>query len=121
MVWADEGLADYYRSLIPKWFDVNRPRWAPHITVVRTGVDTPSNLDAWGKYEGETAHFHYSPAVRFGKIYFWLNCISHQLEDIREELGLPMKMLPHPDDKSVWPIPPEGYKKFFHMTLANQK
>lgn len=113
VVQCDQGISDMYRSLIPKYYTVNRPRWPAHITVVRSYQETPTNLTAWGKYQGEQVEWFYEPHIRMGRQYFWLNTLCTRLEDIRVELGLPIR--------SEYTQPPEGFKKYFHMTIANQK
>jgi hypothetical protein len=111
-VLIDPGLADFYRSLIPKWIRVNRPMYPPHISVVRKEPVIP-NTDAWGKYDGEEVTFVYSNIIHSGKLYFWLNVFSKRLEEIRVELGLPVS--------SEFTRPPCGFEKCFHTTLANCK
>lgn len=109
----DKELARYYFSLIPKWYDINRPKWLPHVTVVRPIKETPIIFDAWGRYEGEKVEFQYDGTVYSGKVYFWLNVFCKRLEVIRAELGLEVS--------SPYTRPPEGYKKCFHSTIANMK
>ena len=109
----DPEISKYYYSLIPKWFDTNRPRWAPHVTVVRPIKEIPTIFDAWGKYEGELVNFQYDGSVYYGKVYFWINVFCKRLEEIRTELGLEVS--------SPYTRPPEGYKKCFHSTIANMK
>lgn len=108
---VDKGIADFYRSLIPKWIKVNSQMYAPHISVVRKEV--PANLDVWGKYEGEIINFLYENQVNNGIIYYWLNAFCIRLEKIRIELGLPVS--------SQYTLPPEGFTKCFHITIANEK
>lgn len=109
----DWELGRYYRSQIPKYIRVNAPRYPPHITVVRLGKEIPPNLKPWGKYKNERVEFFYEHYLHQGKIYFWLNVWCIRLEQIREELGLPVI--------SQYTIPPEGFKKCFHATIANMK
>jgi len=113
VVEVDQQLSDYYRSLIPKFVSTNRPRYSAHITVVRQEKETPVNLEHWGKYEGQEIEFFYSPIIQQGKVYFWLNTFCTKLEDIRLELGLPVV--------SQYTLPPEGFRKCFHCTIANMK
>ena len=110
---VDQGLADYYRSLIPKYHVTNRPRWHAHVTVVRSGKEAPVDLTHWGKYEGEKVDFVYDSTIHQGKVYYWLNIYCKRLEKIRKELGLPVV--------SMYTLPPEGFNKVFHMTIANCK
>lgn len=86
---------------------------AAHITVVRKEKEVPVRLEHWGKYEGQPVEFLYSPIVHCGKIYYWLHAFCKRLEDIRLELGLPVV--------SQWTLPPEGFRKAFHITIGNSK
>lgn len=113
VVEVDRGISQLAYALIPKWLPKQRPRWVPHITVVRTEKETPVNLEHWGKYQNQPVLFYYTSYIHEGKIYYWLNCFCNQLEDIRAELGLPVV--------SQYTLPPEGFKKCFHMTVANKK
>lgn len=110
---VDRGLADYYFSLIPPWLPKNKPRWLPHVTVVRAEKEVPLHPEFWKKYDGESLEFLYSPIVHQGHIYYWLHVYCVKLEDIRIELGLPAR--------SQFTLPPEGFRKSFHCTIANQK
>jgi hypothetical protein len=110
---VDQQLADYYRSLIPKYIWTNRPRWGAHITVVRQEKETPLYEEHWQKYDGQKVTFYYEPTIHSGRIYFWLNIFCKPLEEIRLELGLQVV--------SMYTIPPEGFKKCFHCTIANVK
>lgn len=113
IVEVDQGISDYYRSLIPKYIVANPPRYPAHITVVRSYKETPTNLEPWGKYEGEKVEFFYDPEIKSGRVFHWLNAFCKRLEDIRLELGLPVV--------SEYTLPPEGFVKCFHITVANQK
>jgi hypothetical protein len=108
----DQGIGLFYRSLIPKWYTVNTLRHRQHISVVRNEI--PSNLALWGKYEGERIEFEYDPYIHTdGKTYWWLNCFSKRLEEIKAELGLAL-------DNRIF-TPPEPYCKTWHTTIANMK
>jgi len=110
---VEQDLADYYRSLIPKWMPCQRPRWSAHITVVRQTKETPVHKENWWKYDGDVVDFIYSPFIHQGAVYYWLNVFSKRLEKIRQELGLPFY--------SQNALPPEGFKKYFHCTIGNLK
>lgn len=113
IVEVDQGLSDYYRTLLPKWFIVNRQRYGAHITVIRSECEIPVHMEHWRKYDEQPIEFFYEPAVKWGKVYYWLNIFCVKLEDIRLELGLPVV--------SEWTLPPEGFVKCFHMTIGNCK
>ena len=107
----DPGISMFYRSLIPKWYEVNGQAARPHITLVRRAK--PANTEPWGQYEGERVEFEYDPYIHTdGKTYWWLNCYSERLEQIAEELGMPL---------TNYTKPAKGYKKTWHTTIANQK
>jgi hypothetical protein len=110
---VDQGISDFYRSLIPKYYPVNKPMYPAHVTVVRAEKETPIHLEHWGKHEGERVLFKYSPIIGQGKVYYWLNIFCSRLEDVRLELGLPVV--------SEYTLPPEGFRKCFHCTIGNQK
>jgi hypothetical protein len=80
---------------------------------VRPEKEAPVNLEHWGKYEGEPLTFLYEPYVYEGTVYYWLNIWCVRLEEMRRELGLPVV--------SQFTLPPEGFTKCFHCTIANKK
>jgi hypothetical protein len=89
IVEADQGISDFYRRLIPKYHYVQPQYYSAHITVVRTDKETPTNMDAWGKYANEVIHFVYDPEIRTDGTYWYLDVQSDRIGEIREELGLP--------------------------------
>lgn len=113
VVEIDGELAAYYRALIPFWMSANKPRFAPHITVVRIHKEIPKILDVWNKYEGEKISFIYESFIYHDRNYYWLNIWCKRLEEIRQELGMPVT--------SPYTIPPDGFRKCFHCTIANKK
>jgi hypothetical protein len=102
---VDQGIADYYRRLIPKWIGVNPQRHQAHITVARTGLEVTPKPEKWGYYEGETVQFFYSGEIEFHDGYYYLRVESKRIDAIRRELGL----LQHFD-------PVKGH----HITVATQ-
>lgn len=109
----DQNLADYYRSLIPKYKPNNRQRYPAHVTIVRQTKELPTNIQFWNKYQGQEVKFLYNPEIQEGQVYYWINVYCQQLEEIRTELGLPVH--------SQFTMPPEGFKKHFHCTIGNKK
>ncbi len=107
---VDKGIVDLARSLVPKYYKLNKTRYEPHITVVRNEV--PSNIDYWRAHSGEIIAFDYSPIVKNDEIYWWLDVMCPRLTDIRTELGL--------DSTSKWSRPPDGLE-VFHITIGNTK
>jgi hypothetical protein len=109
----DQGISDFYRSLIPKAYGVQPQAWPAHITIVRKGKETPTKMDAWGKHEGRTIEFTYDTTIQTDGTYFWLNAWSEEVGDIREELGLPR----YRDDSAFGGVSRQEY----HITLGNVK
>lgn len=107
---VDNEICNYYRSLIPKYFQVRKPMYSSHISVVRNEV--PPNLYLWGKYQGVKISFEYEPFIYSDELYYWLNAYSSMLEDIRIELGL--------SNISNITMSPDRRCKF-HITLGNTK
>lgn len=89
IVSIDQGIADYYRSLIPKYYYVQPQKYRAHITVVRTNKETPTKFTAWGKHRDQKIAFQYDPYINCDGKYWFLDATSEQIGDIREELGLP--------------------------------
>ena len=110
---VNQEISNYYFSLIPKYYKVNRPRWPAHITLVRSGKEVPKNMAFWGVYEGKRIPFLYDPEIKSGTMYYWLNIWCKQFENMRFELGLPVV--------SQYAMPPLGFVKCFHCTIANIK
>jgi hypothetical protein len=113
IVEVDQDLANYYYSLIPKYYKIQKPRYKPHITVVRSGKEIPLYLKYWNKYQNDTIVFRYNYEIHNDKNYYWINVWSTELERIRHELGLPVS--------SRFTRPPTGFTKNFHCTIANTK
>lgn len=111
----DPEISKFYLSLIPKSNIVQPQAFPTHCTVVR--YEVPPNLEAWGLYEGEEIELLYDPYIFSGTIYWWLNCYSKRLEQIRAELGFALPAL-HPAD---WSIPEPEFEQCFHITIGNSK
>lgn len=104
---VDPEINRYARALIPPYLYPTRPRYEPHITVVRKEV--PQRLDMWGRFEGCDVPFAYDPVVDHDAKHFWLRCWSTFLLNVRKGLGLPL----------MTPLtkPPSG-EDCFHTTVA---
>ena len=106
IVAVDKGLADFYRSLIPKSVDLQLQRYTPHITVARhdnvvIDFDLPHMVE-----------FDYSPYIYNNHMYYWLEVKCDLLKQIRRRLGLPLL--------SELTKSPDG-RHDFHITLGNLK
>ena len=109
-VGIDDEIGRYYRSLIPKYFNVRKPLYSSHVSVIRKEV--PQVLGTWRKFHGEKVPIHYDNFIYNDELYFWLNAFSPQLEKIRRELGL--------SNLSEYTKSPDGQHRF-HITIANTK
>jgi hypothetical protein len=109
----DPAICEYYRSLIPKYYYPKPQYHKPHITIIRSKKESPTNLDNWGRHDGRLINFRYSPYVHYDGVYFWLNAYSPQIEEIRLELGLPRFR----DDREFGGI----LRQEYHITIANTK
>ena len=86
IILVDQGIADFYYSLIPKSFRANRQFYPAHVSAVR--YEDPPKMEFWGKHENEMIEFFYSPIIFNDSTYFWIDIQSPMIETIRMELGL---------------------------------
>ena len=103
---VDPNIGRLYHRLIPKYKNADPQRWASHITVVRLGVETVSNIEMWKKHENKEVEFTYDNQIEYHKPYFFLRADSEQLKEIRVELGMAPYRIGFSD---------------FHITVANVK
>ncbi len=100
----DEGIGDYYYSLIPKWKVKQRPAYDAKITVIRTGIEKP--ISRWMEFDGQFVPFVYSGVICEEETYYILKAWSKELCKIRIAHGLPPFRV--------------GYD-CFHITIGNKK
>jgi len=83
---VDPEITALARALVPPSVRLNKQKFAPHITVVRStqGILSFRSMSLAGK----TVPFEYDPEVHVGEVYYWLNVYSPQLQEIRVRLGL---------------------------------
>ena len=103
---VNDSIAHYYRHRVDATLGVklNRPLWRAHVTVIRGERPARFREALWKKYHGYSVQIAYSPDIQLSPKYAWLPVKSQELEDIREELGLPRQ-----------PRVP------FHLTVGNTK
>lgn len=101
---VDQGIADFYRALIPKYIPHSAQMYPAHVSVVRHFQ--PPDMTRWGEHEGEQVEIEYESIIRNDNTYFWLDVRSEILMRFRVELGLD-------------PYPP--WRNRYHITIANSK
>lgn len=65
-----KGFWSYYRSLIPKWVGANGLRYAPHVTIVRTGKEVPAIKEHWGNIKVKSFHSFMIQSFKMEKFTF---------------------------------------------------
>ena len=110
IVEVDPEIVNYYRALVPKWITINKQLHLPHISVIRNEV--PTIWNKWKQRDGEKIDFQYSHDIKHGKVYYWLEAYSSDLEDLRVELGM--------SANSDITRPPDHHD-CFHITIGNMK
>ena len=101
---TDQGIADFYRSIVPKYINVNKPRYSAHISIVRK--EPKVDMKLWGTKEGQPVEFEYFNELDWDELYIWLPIRSEAIKEIRKELGL-----------AEYPWWINGY----HLTVGNFK
>lgn len=111
---VDFSIAEYYCSLVPKFLHARKPKYPPHISVIREAARELSLPipDLWMAYNGFDIEFEYSSYIMYDNVYMWLPVRRNRLCEIRTELGLsPMDW---------YTRPPDG-EDCFHITIGNFK
>lgn len=117
VAYVDKDIATYYRSLVPKAKYIQPPMYDPHITIVRKDIEnieliekaplglinTPMHV---GYYDGYLCSIEYDSNIKTDGVYYWLDCWSKSIGDIRESLGLSRFR--------------DGFDRY-HITIGNTK
>lgn len=88
IAYVDQALGNYYFSLAPKAWNLQRPREKAHITIVRKDLELPA-YDNWGFRDGKDLIFYYVPCISRDATYAWINVWSEEIGNLRQVLGLP--------------------------------
>ena len=94
----------YYFSLIPKYRHANPQRYQAHVTVVRK-FEAPNELFQQKLFEGASFLIDYSPKIWYAKPYYFLECQSGHIEQLRALYGLPI----------------HRFDNCYHITIGNDK
>lgn len=97
---VEEDVCRYYRNLIYSYSRVlrlNPSKYGAHITVIAGKYELidEEHRKFWNKYQDELVNFKYNPNIQNDSEYFWMEVKCPRIEEIREELGLPRKII-HP-------------------------
>lgn len=106
VVKIDKGITDYYYSLIPLSFVARKPLYSAKITVVRSFPIEKFAYELGRQFDGRTISVEYDGCLQYSQPYFYLNCWSKEIGEIRKELGLPEFR--------------NGFKNY-HITIGNVK
>lgn len=104
VAYIDQGIVDFYLSLIPKARYVTRQRWPAHLTVIRK--DKEEFTIQIKKYDGCAVEVKYSTDIIYQEPYYFLNAWSDEIGKIRESVGMPAYREPYSS---------------YHITLGNVK
>ena len=109
MAWVDDGISQYYRSLLPKALYVQSPMRPAHVSIMRLFEEC--NRKNWGKYGGQSIVVEYEPGIQTDGLYYWLDCWSDEVGFIRRSLGLSTFR------------ENDGYSDYgcYHITIGNTK
>lgn len=110
IVEVDPEIVQYYISLVPKYFRLNKQKFLPHISVLRNEI--PVNVENWKKYHNQNIDFYYNNLIEYDSKYFWLGVSAPELEKIRIELGLV---------NVNWVTKTPDGSHNFHITIGNIK
>lgn len=91
IVECDKGIMNYYCYWVMKktGYQLNRPKFGSHISLIRGEVIEPSlKIPLWKKYHENIIEFEYSPILETNLDHWWLPAKSNALSELRKEFGL---------------------------------
>lgn len=91
LVLCDKEIINYYAKLcVDAGILLQKgSAYGAHVSVTRGEI--PPNIEKWGKYDNEEIELFHSHNVRWSKYHAWIDVYSERLNEIREELGYPLK------------------------------
>lgn len=104
---VDQNIANYYKSLIPKYIKTNKPLYPAHISIIRN-----EDFIFDESLNNKEFVFYYDGIIYVDTVYIWIDAFSIDLESVRLNLGL--------TKHSNLSKPPNN-KDCFHITIANRK
>jgi len=99
-----EDFGAYYYALIPKYKNAQRQRYRAHVTIVRE-FEKPNKQFDIKPCEGDIFYLDYSPNICYSYPYYFLECQSKPIEDLRILFGLE----------------PHRLNNCYHITIGNVK
>lgn len=83
VAYVDPELTRYYLSLVPKYFCANSQAYPAHVTIIRP-FEKPNGYI----HTAKNCIIEYNNEIQFDGIYFYLNCWSKEISEIRIKSGL---------------------------------
>lgn len=105
IAYIDPQFGEYYYALVPKYWNLQRPKTPAHITVIRKGIESP-DMSNWRHYENKVVDFEYEPILQRDDLYSWIDVWSIDIGSIRMYHELPPFR--------------EGFE-CYHITIGNFK
>ncbi len=113
MVFTDQGIIDYY-AWLSKSYGIPLQKgsaYGAHVSVSRG--EAPPNTDKWGLWDGTEIEFRYSHGMRWTPYHAWVDVYCEKLNELRLELGYPLKPHKYLSDGRVLP-------QSFHLTVGRR-
>ena len=82
-----KDFGDYYYSLIPKYKNAQKQKYNAHVTIVRE-FEQKSHLFSYQLCKNFEFSIDYDPTIWYAYPYFFLECFSPQIEQLRADYGL---------------------------------
>lgn len=93
---CDAELGRYLRHLYEQAYwrtrPLTSPLWGPHISVIRG--EQPADVSDWGRHNGATVEFEFSPLAEESHSYVWHPARCHAALALREHYGLAREPTP---------------------------
>ncbi len=105
VAYLPKDFSSYYLGLVPKAWYANVQRYDPHVTICRKLIESPS-YNNWRYRDNEVISISYSPILQTDGTYYFFDCYSDDILDIRNKLNLPSYRV--------------GYNSY-HVTIGNSK
>ena len=111
---VSQGLMCFYHKLIPRSWCIQLPGYRAHISAIRrSGMPKIEPLE-WDRYCRQYSNikipFYYCNEITGNDNHLWINCYSHTLERILEDIGVEMRNKYHNEAGD--------FRRKFHVTVG---